>query len=85
MIRHDIDIIENGRQIHEKHGKDAIEVRHIPEKDLKGGNNKAYTYIKGHQAADREYEHQKFPCKGYVIEEYKDEENTEGKEEINEG
>lgn len=85
FFRYDIDIVENGGHVHEHHGKDAVEVGHVPEKYEEGRDDQPYSDIEDHEASDGIDEEEKFPGEFDIIEEYEYEEDAEGESEVDEG
>ena len=57
----------------------------IPEKDEKGGEDKAHPDVKQHQAADGVHQQDEFPGEGNIVQDTEHEKHTECQAEIDEG
>ena len=75
--------IEDSRHIHKKHCENAPKVLYIPEENVHSRENKSYAHVEYDKAGYGNYKKEECPAERYSVYDTEDEENYEGKPEVN--
>ena len=70
-LREAPDVIKDRRHIHQEHGKDAVQILNIPEKQIQRRQNQSHAQIEYNQANDRVQQKDKLPRNGNPIDHHK--------------
>ena len=72
-----INLVEDGGQIHQQHGKNIVQVGDIPKEYKKRGENQANSDVEHNQTADGIEKRQEMNADGNLIQQHKQEKNTQ--------